>query len=554
MTVYFLFFKKNAKIMRQSKTENSLIYLWLIFIQTHYGIYRVDNRHECHRERNRTKKEKNHNLIEEDDDMMKLKRMRQKGGQNKNAESKMKGLKYNGEEEEATQEEEEETIIRPFQWAPHFYGCIRCGRYHFCRRKESECEILLGETDGQMLCAYSGHLLKESTTYCIGHFSGERNLDNEGFFCGSSDMEIELRTNRSTKPVSKVKQLYTNIHIKQPYHFVELLCDDDNEDTLAYQKNKRRRHRQRLREIEEEEEDLIIDKEAGEWGEGARVGGGEKKLQYFNYNNTQQTKKGEMLVERLEEEEGGGGEEVDDLEDMVENTMNNLDISINDTKYKNIHPNKIYWNEYYQFLLPCITLSTDPVVINHKKQAPIIKKHLLQDLSKENIILINTSLYEIISRLLVLQTKQKSLRFDQNKTQMTLIQYYTPITSRMIQLILFFCEKHSLLTQRLPIRHLCLAFLLEHLSKSYFIKDSHDYHICVWYRDQWLAHLEETGITNYLYSKKTTGGKKQQKRDNTRLYDKKQVSAASMMIKRTLSFCQTQPFWLRDFILNGQSV
>jgi hypothetical protein len=367
-------------------------------------------------------------------------------------------------------------------------------------------------------------------------------------------MEIELRTNRSTKPVSKVKQLYTNIHIKQPYHFVELLCDDDNEDTLAYQKNKRRRHRQRLREIEEEEEDLIIDKEAGEWGEGARVGGGEKKLQYFNYNNTQQTKKGEMLVERLEEEEGGGGEEVDDLEDMVENTMNNLDISINDTKYKNIHPNKIYWNEYYQFLLPCITLSTDPVVINHKKQAPIIKKHLLQDLSKENIILINTSLYEIISRLLVLQTKQKSLRFDQNKTQMTLIQYYTPITSRMIQLILFFCEKHSLLTQRLPIRHLCLAFLLEHLSKSYFIKDSHDYHICVWYRDQWLAHLEETGITNYLYSKKTTGGKKQQKRDNTRLYDKKQVSAASMMIKRTLSFCQTQPFWLRDFILNGQSV
>jgi hypothetical protein len=78
--------------MRQSKTENSLIYLWLIFIQTHYGIYRVDNRHECHRERNRTKKEKNHNLIEEDDDMMKLKRMRQKGGQNKNAESKMKAL------------------------------------------------------------------------------------------------------------------------------------------------------------------------------------------------------------------------------------------------------------------------------------------------------------------------------------------------------------------------------------------------------------------------------------------------------------------------------
>lgn len=90
--------------MRESPTENRLIYQWLALLERH-GIYNVDNRHQCHRAPDRA-------------------------------------------------------IVQPFAWAPHFYGCLRCGRYHLCRLRVAECEVVAAD-DGQLTCVHSWRLVKD---------------------------------------------------------------------------------------------------------------------------------------------------------------------------------------------------------------------------------------------------------------------------------------------------------------------------------------------------------------------------------------------------------
>jgi len=51
-------------------------------------------------------------------------------------------------------------VVRPFDAIPDFYGCLLCGRYHFCRRERETCEIYYSEASQVEVCLYSGRVLR----------------------------------------------------------------------------------------------------------------------------------------------------------------------------------------------------------------------------------------------------------------------------------------------------------------------------------------------------------------------------------------------------------
>lgn len=518
--------------MHPRESDNSLIYAWLIFIQDHYGIYHVDNRHQCHK-----KKEYTSNLIVEREILeQKKKRLKlcgERGGYNYN----------NGGDDD---DEEKETVIRPFIWAPNFYGCIQCGRYHFCRRRELDCEIIYTETDYQMTCIHSGKLLNDPTSYLIGNFNGEKKFDKEASSL-QIETEINMTSGKSYKPY-KIHNLYTNMNIRQPFN------NDINIDTVTLKPEKTQRRKKYKKDYNKV--DYVDHDNDGDFlSEQTHV---QNKVQ-------EEEEKEGTLIMTMDEEEGN------DM--IIDNVINETSI-----KYKNIHPNKIYWTEYYRFLLTPNLVSSDLNIqkVNEyngsnsgnsdnddkgggvgggggEKQHESILNHIniLEEVDGETVKLIDNALYEIISRTITIQCQQKKIQLINDKILQSLLLYYTPIVSRVIQLIQHLCKQHI---QRFSIHNLCIAFLLEHLTKSYCLKDAYNCHIQIWRKDPWFSMLEEDGTIDNMYEKKQRQRNMiNTKKKNLHLYDKKQINEASIIIRRVFSLCQSQPLWLRDFLLNGHS-
>ena len=542
--------------MRPSKFENSIVYAWLIFIQNNYGIYEVDNRHNCHAFKESTI---NYNTIIENE-ILEAKRRRQ---------CRVKQCI------EEVIIEEENTIIRPFVWLPDFYGCIRCGRYHFCRRREVECEFILNAVDDQMTCIHSGKLLNEASSYVIGNFHGEKQFDTES---SKSPMTLRIDTskNKSLNPYHAEHKLYTNINIKMPF--------SSNTEPLAYNvpfcdktkgKKKKKKKKGRKKKIQGKtsteinglvndftNEDLYLRKSSSSKKENGnnivicptvRIGDdlfthkhnpvGENDMiieEEYDISDIEGAESGEE-----EEEEVGNGEEV---------------INSTTIRYKNIHPNKIFWTEYYQFLLPFIIVITtrdsdqetekrqDLMYVENKTK---LITHVMEEISSETSRLIDATLYLVVSKAITLQCQHSKIQLTNDKIQLSLVQFYTPIIYRIVQLMQHICKKHTKIANNLSIHNICIAFLFDHLTQSYCLEDSHGSLIQIWRKDPWLGLLRETGIIECIYHKKNRKGAAKPK--SVHAYDKKQVQETSLIIKRVLSLCQNQALWLRDFLLNNRN-
>jgi hypothetical protein len=92
---------------QQSESEVLLVRYWLLSMQRTHGLYNVNNKHQCLRDSRRP-------------------------------------------------------IVRPFQYAPNFYGCTICGQYHICHLREQSCVVVQDSVAQRMTCQYSGQLLHQS--------------------------------------------------------------------------------------------------------------------------------------------------------------------------------------------------------------------------------------------------------------------------------------------------------------------------------------------------------------------------------------------------------
>src|SRR5271170_2570211 len=50
-------------------------------------------------------------------------------------------------------------IVRPFAWAPNFYGCPLCGQYHLCYLQHRECAGVVDPLSNTLTCQYSGRAI-----------------------------------------------------------------------------------------------------------------------------------------------------------------------------------------------------------------------------------------------------------------------------------------------------------------------------------------------------------------------------------------------------------
>lgn len=68
--------------------------------------------------------------------------------------------------------EKPRTIIRPFKEESNFYGCIKCGKYHFCYHSHHTCDSIAPTLDinnNMPTCAYSGQTIRNVHNEALGN-------------------------------------------------------------------------------------------------------------------------------------------------------------------------------------------------------------------------------------------------------------------------------------------------------------------------------------------------------------------------------------------------
>ncbi len=122
----------------KNKYEESIQFQWIHLIAKKYNIFNIDNSHQCfiHNNSNSDNNNSNSNYDQ------------QQQQQQQQQQSSVKSRKLNS------------NVIIPFPVvAPNFYGCIICGKYHFCNIDRRVCEIISDESDKIEMCRYSGKVL-----------------------------------------------------------------------------------------------------------------------------------------------------------------------------------------------------------------------------------------------------------------------------------------------------------------------------------------------------------------------------------------------------------
>lgn len=96
-----------------------LVTRWLVWLGVTYAVYNVDNTHQCFNEKPRA-------------------------------------------------------IIRPFKEVSNFYGCVRCGKYHFCFHSRHTCDSIAPTQDinnNMPTCVYSGRVILNSQNEVVGNYA-----------------------------------------------------------------------------------------------------------------------------------------------------------------------------------------------------------------------------------------------------------------------------------------------------------------------------------------------------------------------------------------------
>lgn len=471
--------------MRQSGAENSLVYEWLALLRRHYRLYNVDNQHRCRR----LATYREHQLSAEELELQRRKRRRR-------ASEPLRPIDGGGGDESCS-------IVQPFVWAPHFYGCVECGRYHFCRRDERECELVYNEhADEPVTCLHSGQVLREALSYETETHSC---YDEEQRFKQDAvrhDEESVLSSGRSRYTFGASRTPYSNSRTRQP------LCTQEQ-----------------LEELErcEAREDMRRDC---------------KKRQ-----------------RRSEEEAVESMQLADDAAEEVEA---HIAEQSNQARLKNRHDNRLYWNTYFGFLLEpsnsgvseqqLVEPHTRATVTTPALYAPYQPTYQPLGLSAEACAVVEQCAYEVVTRLMKAQHRalQRKQPRDIDALNRRLVAHWLPVLCNVLAL----AQHQQRRWQESALRTSCIALLLFGLTESFWDTDAEGARIEVWHGEPWLAALQRDGIIEQLFAPRRSKLARTKKRSVTH-YDRVQVKQAHSQLEQLLSHYRGHALWLRRYVLNG---
>lgn len=456
--------------MRVSCAENSLIFEWLALIRRQYRLYNVDNTHQCHS----TATHALNLQTPEEEELYVRKRARLMPGVQPMVSHK--------------------TIIQPFEWAPHFYGCIVCGRYHICHRNERECEVILNPVDQQLTCRHSHQVLREATSYEVGNYEGEVQFEQESH---QVDREIRMGNGgRTRREFRAAPRLYTNTRMKQP------LCELEALEQLE------------KREVREEERRDVY----------------RAKEKSGNYHYVQ---------EEME------AEEVDNDNEMQVEENHQL-------KVRNWHDNRLYWNHYFEFLLegPVLTPTTitvSKVVIPIKIQPLELAPCHTLTLDSESLQVISDTIEEVVTRLM--KAQHRALKRVQPLHIDALNRQIGASLLQPVQRILTL-SRHTVPPGGSSVRNACIALLLLGLTESFYGADSYRQRIEIWHRHPWLATLRTDGVTDQLFApQRRKNHKPMDSVKKKQRYDAGLIKQAWSQTEQSLAlYRHSHSLWMRRFV------
>lgn len=292
------------------------------------------------------------------------------------------------------------TIIRPFHDVDYFYGCVKCGKYHFCYQHSQTCDCLeasLHMDNDKPVCAYSFKVITD-----VSNDTGLNHNDTVQFgfdtefrtYNASSSVNdyrrmrvlekiVSRSTVKKTGPSKKEKRQIDkqdmNVWFRPPHANVKIVpekelasdedADDGNPDDYEedleverYKKRKKTNHYPYYNEDEEEEDDACLRKE--------NVSSHNETDDIVNMDVTSSSSHdngdddndyyGSREEEEEDEEDEENGEEDDDANDgdCVSSSLHERNETSRDTDssngfalcMKNRHNNTLYWDCYYAFL------------------------------------------------------------------------------------------------------------------------------------------------------------------------------------------------------------
>lgn len=74
------------------------------------------------------------------------------------------------------------TIVRPFYEESNFYGCLKCGKYHFCYNSHHTCDSVAPTLDinnNMPTCVYSGRTIRNIHNEVIGNYARSESLKSD---------------------------------------------------------------------------------------------------------------------------------------------------------------------------------------------------------------------------------------------------------------------------------------------------------------------------------------------------------------------------------------
>lgn len=167
---------------KRSEGEEAVLFRWFQLLENRFQLFNVHNKHDCLREHH---------------------------------EERVRAAR--------THQPPQPVVVQPFLSVCDFYGCVRCGKYHFCRTRRESCPLITDRVDKQKTCAYSGRLLPIQDNL-EGTFDDDRRADKEAHYYS---LPAYLVSSGTLKKRSSPKKSSPNA--KKPYksHIMDLFKEKD---------------------------------------------------------------------------------------------------------------------------------------------------------------------------------------------------------------------------------------------------------------------------------------------------------------------------------------
>lgn len=294
--------------------------------------------------------------------------------------------------------EKPRSIVRPFKEENNFYGCLKCGKYHFCFNSHQTCDSIAATMDinnDRPTCAYSGQTIMGVHNEVIGNyndtiqcqsdvqngvvFMSSKNAFNTGSSAASAAfdtrrinaMENMVHANSTQKKSPSKKELRNNdkqdlnqyfsrrdelIAAAQPKKVEKVEEEEEEEEETEEEEDEEDKKGFYYEEIEgfPEPEKGEEDEEEEEEEEEESIEPEETTISGVIARN----KKRERETNQAEEEKGMNEDVlvycdmndivVDEQDERDEEDPMTYDSGL--TRMKNHHNNVAFWDHYYSFL------------------------------------------------------------------------------------------------------------------------------------------------------------------------------------------------------------